>query len=110
MYGSEYHKPKKNAKSEVYSSRKPDPSGTRSIVHNGKRAARMFDVSGIDADEVMHLLNMVVKSGDCLCFSLTSDGGALALTVLSGGVRHKAYATDPDGFLECATNLLAELY
>lgn len=110
LYDTEYHKAKTDGKQEVYTTRKPMPSGTRSIIHNGKRAARMFDVSSIDADEVKHLLSVVVANGDCACFSLTSDGGALAITILSGGTRHKAYAATADGFLERASELLETLY
>jgi hypothetical protein len=52
---------------------------------------------------------MVARHGDLCCFALTSDGGALAVTIVQGDVRHKAYASDPDRLLQVLHTLLDEV-
>jgi hypothetical protein len=41
-------------------------------------------------------LDQVTSNGDAMLIARTSDGGAVALTLLEGDDRHKLYATNQD--------------
>jgi len=110
VYGKEYHNSHTSHNSQIYSKKRPDSRGTSRIVHNGKNAARMFDVGSIDASEIQHLLKVVVEHGDNLSLTLTSDGGALSITILSGDTRHTAYAATAEQFYVRAHDLLETVY
>ena len=98
------------SKAEVYTT--PRPNGTRgeSVVHRQRHSARSFALDELDADELHHVLKTVARHGDCCCFTLTSDGGALCTTVVQGSVRHKVYARTPEDALDQWHGLLEALY
>jgi len=94
----------------VFTSPTPRNEGKTSIAANVRHAGRSFDASDVDADELAWFLLKVVGHGDCACFTLTSDGGALSITVIQGDTRHKAYAKDSEELIERCHDLLDELY
>lgn len=97
-------------KTKVHTTDKPEPSGRTSINHTARQSARRFALDQLDDEELGHFVRVVAGHRDAVCFSLTSDGGALSVTVLQGTLRHKAYAATPEELLTAFTNLLAELY
>lgn len=100
----------RSSNKSVYTSGKPVPSGTRSVVHSTRRGPRAFDLDSLDDGEVALLVRRVAKEGDACVFSLTSDGGALCVTVLQGVVRHKCYASTVEEAYVKWTDLLETLY
>lgn len=44
------------------------------------------------------LIDAITATGDAITFGRTSDGGALAITILSGQDRHKLYFKTADEF------------
>lgn len=95
---------------EVYTTTRPDRTRSESVVHSRRHSARSFALDELDADELQHLVKTVAGHGDCCCFTLTSDGGALCTTVVQGSVRHKVYARSPDDALDGWHGLLEALY
>ena len=76
------------------SNRKSSGSSSKykSIFAQNQVEDQDVDFSQVEAESVKAAIHAVISDGDAISFSLTSDGGALAVTVLSGGERHKAYA------------------
>lgn len=105
-----YYNGNRYVKAGIHTTAKPEPTGGRSIVHGSRRAARTFDIGSIDADEILHVIQTVVKAGDNVSFTLTSDGGALCTCVLANELRHKCYGKDPEEVYAKWSELLAELY
>ena len=95
---------------DVYTTPRPASTRGESVVHSGRRSPRPFALDQLDADEVAHVVRTVAGHGDCCCFTLTSDGGALCTTVVSGAVRHKVYARTPEDALDQWHGLLDALY
>lgn len=93
----------------VFHSQRPEASGMRSITHANRKSARVFDCDSVDANEVWAFVALLAQNGDGVCFSLTSDGGALTICVLSGQTRHKAYAATPEELYQRLTDLREEL-
>lgn len=110
MASSLYSDPRNPGQKEVYTTPKPAPAGSRSIVHGGKHSPRGFDVGCLDAEEIKHVLEVVVGHGDNVCFTLTSDGGALSTTVVQGGLRHKVYGSTEAQVYQRWSVLLDTLY
>lgn len=52
------------------------------------------------------LIDAVTASGDAVTFGRTSDGGALAVTILSGQDRHKLYFKTADEFHEQVPDII----
>jgi len=94
----------------VFHSERPASLGGRSITHGNRKSSRPFDCGGVDEAEVWEFVKTVVEAGDNVCFTLTSDGGALCICVLAGTTRHKAYASTPEDLLEKFTMLREEVY
>lgn len=94
----------------VFTKERPESPRTASVNHTPGRAPRHFALDELDAEECTHFLRMVAREGDCCCFALTSDRGAISVTVLQGSTRHKAYAATPEELYVCFSTLLAELY
>lgn len=49
------------------------------------------ELDGLDASVLLATVLAVVRGGGAIMFGLTSDGGALCITLLDGGERHKEY-------------------
>lgn len=47
----------------------------------------------VDGPSIKRCIAAVTSTGDAITFGRTSDGGALAVTILSGAERHKLYAS-----------------
>jgi len=94
----------------VYTTPRPQETGTRSTILAARPGAREFDITDIDPGELANLVSVVVRNGDCVCFSLTSDRGALSIVVLQGITRHKCYAKDGEQLLVVSHDLLEQLY
>lgn len=110
MPSKRYPDGEKVSSPEVYTTEKPPPTRSESVVHRGRHRSRPFALDLLDADELLHLVATVARHGDCCCFTLTSDGGALCTTVVQGAVRHKVYARDADDALDQWHGLLEALY
>lgn len=54
------------------------------------------DVRGANPELVWAAVCAVMAEGGAVMFGTTSDGGALCITVLDGGDRHKEYCHDAD--------------
>jgi hypothetical protein len=52
--------------------------------------------TNVDGPTIKRCIVAVTSTGDAITFGRTSDGGALAVTVLSGQERHKLYAAEVD--------------
>lgn len=77
---------------------KPPRGGDR--VYGPGRSEGSFDWSAVDASEIAHFLCCVTGHGDMVSFSVTSDGGAGAIAIISDGARLKSYPTTADEALE----------
>jgi len=106
----EYHNGNNPTNKTVHTTARPPASRAGTVVHGKSKSSRPFDLSGIDVDELHHVLLVVAEHGDAITFSLTSDGGALSTVVLATGVRHKTYANTPDQLLERWRDLLQAIY
>lgn len=82
------------------------PTGSR-YARLGTRSAPVARASWEDAEAetLWRTIQAVTDAGDAIMFGRTRDGGAVVLTLLSGDVREKAYATGP----EEVASLLAEV-
>ena len=58
-----------------------------------------------DAELVRNCIEAIITDGDAVMFGQTSDGGALSVSVYSGGARQQFYCTN----LDQIQNLLVEL-
>ena len=54
---------------------------------------KKFDLSRIDPATVSDAITAVLEAGDLISFTLTSDGGALCISVTCQGERYKTYCT-----------------
>lgn len=95
---------------ETYKSNRPSPSRTGRTRLVSGAAARNFDWSMCDATEIAHFVQVVVEHGDLACFTRTSDGGAICITVVCGVDRLKAYAANSNDLLLRMRDMLEELY
>jgi hypothetical protein len=70
-----------------------EASGTKDKYADFDAAASAdgFRWSGVDSDILAACVAAVTGSGDCISFSVTSDGGAGVITVLSSGAPFKRY-------------------
>lgn len=74
-----------------------DPRANRySRVGSRKSQAPKATWEDAEADTLWRAIDEVTRRGDALMFSLTRDGGAVVLTVMSGDDRIKSYATGPE--------------
>ena len=95
---------------QVFTSPTPRLEGKASRAATVRHAGVPFALSELDADELCGFIQAVVGSGDCVAFTLTSDGGALSITVIQGDTRHKAYAATPQEAIDRFTFMSQELY
>lgn len=56
--------------------------------------------SSVDRVVLLEMLTAVTAQGDALVLSITSDGGAMAITVLSGSVKRRFYEHEGDAMDE----------
>jgi len=75
-----------------------------------KRSARPFELDAELADEVWAFMCRVLRNGDNASFTLTSDGGAITITILASPLKHRAFAKNGDELLEVMAQMLTELY
>ena len=64
-----------------------------------------FDLNRVDAESVRDAVYNVTAAGDMISFTLTSDGGAICVSVTSKGERHKAYASTTEDLEDLLTAL-----
>lgn len=78
------------------------PSGDKyAFMKKAKDAhGRTFDISRIDSELLRDAIQSVIENGDLISFTLTSDSGAICITVISGTDRNKAYASDTAGLAD----------
>lgn len=78
------------------SSSNPDgvPAKYASLSH--RLADKALSIRDADADLLRDTIDAVVADGDGIMLSRTSDGGAVSISVYSGGRRATAYATSLD--------------
>lgn len=75
------------------------PEGRRRFKPLRDRAdttPRIGQILGIDAEELLKALGVVVCSGCAILFSPTSDGGAMSVTVYYGDERARDYAASAE--------------
>lgn len=95
---------------QVFTSPTPRLEGKTSRAAVVRHAGIPFALGELDADELAGFVETVVGHGDCVAFTLTSDGGALSITVIQGDTRHKAYAATPQEAIDRFTFMSQELY
>jgi hypothetical protein len=102
--------PKQNPKADAYKSARPESEGSRSVLVHNKRATSGPDLIDCDASILRTFLASVLRNGDCVAITYTSDGGAISFTVLAGGTRYKSYLVHPDELRLVLDNLWDACY
>lgn len=97
-------------KKQIYQSERPETTRASSTHITGRKSERCFVWNEDIAGDITYFLQVVLRHGDCVSFTLTSDGGALSVTVLQGTRRFKAYAKDCDQLLVRLHDVREELY
>lgn len=93
-----------------YVSQATGRSGTDRVDVARRRANTPFPLDGMDADELWGFIKRVLQNGDLASLTLTSDAGALSVTITSNGTRFRAFAKDGDEFLTASADLCAKVY
>lgn len=60
------------------------------------RNSDSFSLATVDGDLFVSAVGAVLSNGDAVLFSLTSDGGALAIKVYSDGAKQSVYCADAE--------------
>lgn len=68
-------------------------------------SAKPFDWTHAHPDELAAAVVRWTDLGNAITFGRTSDGGAVSVTLLAGGQRHKLYAADEDALSAILTRL-----
>lgn len=95
----------KEAHAAKQSSKTKKSAGRYSGTATKRRTSQSIGWDECDAVAIAALVAAVTNAGDAVLFSRTSDGGALSLTIMTDGDKHREYFTDP----ELATVGLREL-
>jgi hypothetical protein len=66
---------------------------------------RIFDCTKLDTETLQNAIGTVTAAGDLISFTLTQDGGALCISVVSNGERYKQYAAT----MQAANDILEAL-
>lgn len=74
-------------------------ANTRFEALQKRNGSGEVDLSGLASEQVSNTIIAVVRGGGAIMFGVTSDGGALCLTLLDGGERHKEYLHTADEIL-----------
>ncbi len=83
------------------------PAGGRTLADLFKtRADRRARFQDAGTETLAEAIDHVIDAGAGLILSRTSDGGAIAVTILMGTARVKAYAATQDELDEIVTRLL----
>lgn len=75
------------------------PASQATSRYSGLAASRQQEAPtfvSVVGDQLGRALDLVTSNGDAILIARTSDGGAVALTLLEGDDRHKLYATSQD--------------
>lgn len=101
---------RETTKREVYDT--PRATGTRNgdVRVVGARACESFNLDALDAAELLHFVAVVVRNGDLVSFTQTSDGGTLCITVLCGKRQLKAYGRQPETIYARMSDILEVAY
>ncbi len=77
---------------------KAGPTTPANSRYRHLQSADASDLSKWDVDPTMvgEAVLRIVGFGDAILFGLTSDGGALRITIFDGDHRHNLYASGPE--------------
>lgn len=100
----------KKAHDGPYDAGTTGPSGTHRIDVAARRAHSPFPLTDLDAAELLHWVTRVLSHRDMLSLTLTSDGGAMSITITCDGQRYRAFAKDGSEFLTATADLCATVY
>lgn len=65
--------------------------------------------SAVDAGELAHFVHKMTEAGAGVILSVTTDGGALSITVLSGNTRFREWPSSADEALDVMHQLIDEI-
>jgi len=108
--GMEEMKDAPSPKKTVFQSSRPTPTRNGSVNIPARTNERQFALSEGIESEIAHFIRTVLKHGDLVCFTVTSDGGALSVTVVQGQTRYKGYAPTDDAAVSLFSDLISDLY
>lgn len=87
---------------------KPVQSGpSRSSLFGQRATAGAVRIRDCDGAKLQSAIGAAIECGDAVAFSLTSDRGAVSLTLLSEGIGAKRYATTVEELEEALDAILA---
>lgn len=95
----------RNAGSSAAPTRKPNPErGNRGYQRaNTGRARHSFNFKDIDAEDIGRFVQRVTSAGLAVVLGVTSDGGAVSVTILDGDERIRDWPNSIDAWQQLHT-------